>query len=175
MTELEIRTAIAQTADHNAEALRQLFDWLEPKVFAFVCSRVRTREIATDITADIFVELFRGLPTFIFQSLPQFYQYVFVIARRRLAKHYDSRYLAALHERDDIEIDTVPVPTTEAGMEADVRSALDRLDPVSREIVVLHHWSRHTFSEIGTLLHMTESAVRVRHHRAKQELAALLA
>lgn len=174
MTELEIRTAILQTAEHNAEAFRCLFNWLEPKIFAFVCARVQTRELATDITADIFVDIFRGLPTFTFQSLPQFYQYIFVIARRRLAKHYDSRYLTSLKERVDTDTDTFEgqVPTPEIAL--DVQSALAKLDAISREIIVLHHWSRYTFGEIAALLHMSESAVRVRHHRSKQELTTLL-
>jgi RNA polymerase sigma factor (sigma-70 family) len=52
--------------------------------------------------------------------------------------------------------------------------ALKQLDECSREIVVLHHWSRYTFGEIATIVDMTEEAVRVRHHRAKAVLKDLL-
>jgi RNA polymerase sigma factor (sigma-70 family) len=127
-----------------------------------------------DLTQDIFIDLFSSLSGFVYQTRGQFYAYVFVITRRKLARHYDD--CAKRREREGLELDEAKVAGT-LGSEGsyatsyDIDIALRSLDEDTREIVVLRHWSRYSFSEIASLKDMTESAVRVRHHRALKTLA----
>jgi RNA polymerase sigma factor (sigma-70 family) len=87
-----------------------------------------------------------------------------------LARFYEERKKVLANERTDIDLDTVAARTEGHDTRLDVVTALDTLDEHTREIVVLHHFSGYSFVEIAPIMRMTESAVRVRHHRALKSL-----
>ncbi len=171
----DIQTLIQQSAKNDTESSRKLYELLVDKVYAYVRSRTSTHEQATDITQDVFIDFFRTLNQFTYQSRAQFYAYVFVITRRKLARQYE---LTKRSGGEKIEFDEERMSPSNSFSstehESDVARALMTLEAGTREIVVLHHWSRYTFGEIALLLDMTESAVRVRHHRALKALAEYL-
>jgi RNA polymerase sigma factor (sigma-70 family) len=57
---------------------------------------------------------------------------------------------------------------------ATIRAALGELSEPQREVLLLHYYEQFTFSEISEVLSLTESAVRVRAHRAYQSLRQIL-
>ena len=162
----DIETLIRESVGGNTERYRELYEHMVDRIFAYVRSRTGTHEAATDITQDVFVDLWKALPTFTYHSREQFYAFVFVITKRKLSHHYGAESLRATAPLDEatLEANDVPRPGNEEADE--LARALTTLDPLTRDIMVLHHWSRYTFGEIAHLINMTESAVRVRHHRA---------
>lgn len=175
MTNHALSTLVADVKLGKSEAFRSLFDLLEPQVYAFVRYRVRDHESAQDLVQDSLIGVFRALPDFTVLSTGQFYQYVYTIVRRQLAQHYNSKHVAVSPSRVDSDESSWMAPAEDLSIAGDVARALGSLDPVTREIVVFHHWSRYTFAEIAEILGLEEGAVRTRHHRAKEKLAALLA
>ena len=171
MESINIETLVKQSVANNADSFRVLYEHLSQRIFAFVVTRVNDRMTAIEVTQDAFVELYKSLPKFKYQSDPAFYAFVFTIVRRQLAARYSEQ---KKHVRVDVEESTIPEHTFATEEMHAVHTALETLDECSREIVVLHHWSRFTFAEIGALINMTESAVRVRHHRARASLASAL-
>jgi RNA polymerase sigma factor (sigma-70 family) len=167
-----IETLTAEYKAGNTASFEELYHLLAPSVFAYISHRTATRELAKDATQDSFVELSKALTQFTYQSDPAFYAFVFTIVRRQLAKQYAHTAKHA-HVHDEI-LETLADAHVSRETTLSVQVALEELDECSREIIVLHHWSRYTFGEIATILHMTESAVRVRHHRARATLANLL-
>ncbi len=172
MSEHELKNSIAAAAAGDQMAFRELFLMLEPQLFAFVRYRVVDESTAAEVVQDTLVAFFQALPTFAFLSSGQLYQYIYTIARRQLAKHYKA-------EKGEVRLDEEAearfvAPLVDPALPLDVVNALAKLDAVSRDIIVLHHWARHTFAEIGTILSLSEGAVRTRHHRAKEQLANLL-
>lgn len=168
---IDIETAVREASAGNAASFETLYTHLVDRVFSFICARTSTRTEAFDVTQDTFVELYKALRTFTYERDAAFYGFVFTIARRQLAQHYAKR---AKHHTDALTEDLVPSGDVSCELTAAVHQALDSLDDRSREIVVLHHFARYTFAEIATLINMTESAVRVRHHRARARLAETL-
>lgn len=152
---------------------KAVYDLLVDKVFAYVSYRVSNKEAATDIVQEVFIDLHAGLPNFTYQSNAQFYSFVFLITKRKLAKYYMSTHNK---QESEVAFDETKLASPTANIEEtdSVRRALETLEEDTREIIILHHWSRYTFPEIASLLNMTESAVRVRHHRALKSLAATL-
>lgn len=171
-----MQTLVTKSGRGDAESCKELYEHLADKVYAYVRYRTQTNEHATDTTQDVFIDFFATLSNFTYQSKAQLYAYVFVITKRKLARYYDQRRTRG--ELTGVLFDeAVMSPSIEKDTEgyvSDVAMALTHLDDMTREIVVLHHWSRYTFGEIAELLHMTESAVRVRHHRALPQLATYL-
>jgi len=170
---VDIQALLKSQKAGQPEQFRAIYDLLVDKLYTYVRYRVNTHEVATDLVQDVFIDLHSALPTFTYTGDAQFYNFVFLITKRKLAKHYGE---SAAKQDSEVELleDTIPTPSPETEEEDMVKRALQTLETDTREIVVLHHWSRYTFSEIATMLEMTESAVRVRHHRALKTLAATL-
>jgi RNA polymerase sigma-70 factor (ECF subfamily) len=170
-TDHEVRALVEGSTRGDAESAKILYEHLVDKVFPFVRSRTATKEEALDTTQDVFIDFFGALPRFTFQSSAQLYAYVFVITRRKLAKHYGAFSQRKGQEVFDEEYMSPPEsPQDDVVMRHSLMQALQTLDEKTQEIVVLHHWSRYTFGEIAEMLTMTESAVRVAHHRALKKI-----
>lgn len=152
---------------------RGVYEHMIDKVFGYVRFRVNTEEEATDLTQDVFIDLYEALPNFKYQSDLQFYSFVFTITKRKLAKHY-AKVTPEKLNRANIEESTLSASLDNTDTNDAVFRALQTLDEETREIITLHHWSRYTFTEIASLLNLTESATRVRHHRALKSLSAIL-
>jgi RNA polymerase sigma-70 factor (ECF subfamily) len=58
---------------------------------------------------------------------------------------------------------------------ADVLAAVERLPPNDREALALVYWDGLSASEAATVLGCTQTALRVRLHRARRRLSVLLA
>lgn len=165
------REALEASSRGNTVAFHEVYSALHDRVFAYVRSRLTTRDDALDCTQQVFVELWKSLPRFTWKSEPQFYGFLFTIVKRRLIVFYHNakQMPEALPDEENL-----PSDTKETGATDTMIRALDTLDERDREIITLHHWSRYTFGEIGAMLNMSESAVRVRHHRALKTLKTTL-
>jgi len=172
--EQDIQEIVAKAVANEADAFRALYEHLVDKVFNYVRYRVSSEEDALDITQEIFIDLYKALSDFTYESTPQFYSFVFVITKRKLAKVYAHKEKSIDQQAVTLDESTVGAPSSDIAQQDEVERALLELEPDTREIVVLHHWSRYTFKEIASLIEMTESAVRVRHHRALKTLSALI-
>lgn len=164
----ELRAHITECVAGDTESFRKLYEHLVDRIFAYLRSRSNTKEQATDLTQEVFTELWQALPRFTYHSREQFYAFVFIIAKRKLIKLYEQNGRApVLLDEETMSPVTDDTPRESHDM---LMRALSILDPQTREIITLHHWSRYTFGEIAELVNMTESAVRVRHHRALKTL-----
>lgn len=174
-TDYDIQALVETSAKGDAESYKKLYEHLVDKVYVYVRYRTSTEERATDLTQDVFIDLFTALSNFTYKSRAQFYAFVFVITKRKLAKHYAE--VKAKESQTFNEETMSPTSAKQIDDETtnlDVEQALNHLEEQTREIVILHHWGRHTFGEIAEIMNMTESAARVRHHRALKTLAEKL-
>ncbi len=173
-----IRVLVTQSGKGDASCFKKLYDHLIDKIYVYVSYRTSTKEQAIDLTQDVFIDLFTALSSFKYQSHAQFYAFVFVITRRKLAKHYTENNVKRSNKTEEFDensmSDQSPDTLSTQATQLDVKAALELLDAQTREIVVLHHWARHTFGEIAQIMNMAESAVRVRHHRALKVLSTKL-
>lgn len=168
-TSFNIETAVAGVAAGDAASFAWLYEHLVDRVYPFVVSRTKRSEHALDVTQDTFIALHQSLKRFVYQSDPAFYSFVFTIVRRQLAQYYERERKQDTDSFDEAAHGGYDPKHVE---QLAVEEALKTLDPQTCEILVLHHWSRFTFGEIAAMLGLEESAVRVRHHRAKKELHA---
>lgn len=170
----ELKSIVEQSVARDTDAFRVLYDHLIDKVHSYMSFRTGDETSAMDITQDVFIDLYTALKNFSYHSDKQFYSFVFVIAKRKLAAYYEKRSIELEHRVDQENEDVLPADTQDITESDAVKRALNTLPKDTQEIIVLHHWSRYTFPEIASLLEMTESAVRVRHHRALQTLSLTL-
>lgn len=166
-----LKQLIEESASGNTESFRELVERLDGKLLAYLRSRTNSREEALDVLQDVFIDMWQAFRTFRYMSDEGFYRFIYTIARRRLSKIRRHTGQVVLDEDTDV-VDETSVRVIETT--TNVSLALAHLDARAHEIVVLRHWSGFSFKEIGTMLSMSEEAVRVRHHRALQKMRTVL-
>lgn len=166
-----LRVLVEKSIARDAESFRTLTTVLEPKVFGFIMARVGAREEALDAFQDVLVDLWQALATFRFEGEVPFYRFVFTIAKRRVIRSWKQKRDVPLDEVEEPEDSTF---VAQAELTVVVQRALTKLGPPESDILALRHWSGYSFGEISSLLHMQETTVRVRHHRALEKLRSIL-
>ncbi len=163
--------ALALAGQGNELAFRAIYEHLSDRMFAFVRARARSRDEATDIMQDIFVDVWNALPRFTYITDAHFYSFVFTIAKRKLIRHYKTHRHESL---DDLEGHEIPRMNADVTDPDGMRDIVAKLPEKYREVVTLRYWSGLSFAEIGESLGLTENNAKVRHHRALKELEVIL-
>lgn len=169
--ESDLQLLILRSQKNEKKAFHELYTVLVDRVHAYCRARLFSPEDALDCTQQVFIELWRALPTFRFEGTARFYGFLFTITKRQLI-----RFREEAMRRPDTLIDESAKDESALEHEkyTEINRALGLLNPIDRDIVVLHHWSRYTFGEIGEMLGLAETNVRVRHHRILEKLRTLL-
>ncbi len=171
-SEQSLQATIESCQSNPTGNFQAVYTILIDQVYAYIKSRTSNKDDALDITQEVFIDLYKALPNFSYRSDGEFYSFLYTLSKRKLAKYY-SNLKNELRPEEEF-LDNLPDQNNQETNQQDIYTALLKLEPETREIITLHHWSRYTFKEIAAMLNMTESAARVRHHRALDTLAILL-
>jgi RNA polymerase sigma-70 factor (ECF subfamily) len=165
----QLKELVKQSSRGNKDAFHKLYLVLHKPVFSFIAYRAKTREDAKDITQDLFLDVWVGLPKFRYISEKKFYAFVFLIAKRKLARHYDRKETAELNETMSPDLAEYKTPD-----DILFNGAVKKLSSMYREVIELRYFSQLSFADIARFLKEKETTVKVRHHRAIKQLRNLL-
>jgi RNA polymerase sigma-70 factor, ECF subfamily len=171
-TKLALENLIINCQSDQERYFQEVYHLLIDQVFSYLRSRSKNNDDATDLTQEVFIDLYQALPTFNYRSEAEFYGFLYLICKRKLAKYYKRQPEEEMPGDDFFE--NIPDRSESQNINIDIDTALSKLNSETREILILHHWQRHTFKEIAALLNITEATARVRHHRALSTLSTLL-
>ncbi len=148
---------------------------LAPRVLRYLVARLGDVSLAEEIAQDSLTALVRcwrnGAPP---ESADAF---VFAIARRRLGRAFWRRRLSVPIEQAFGSRDGSPSPESRAIARVEgerVRSALAKLARLDREAILLVAVGEMSMAEASAVLGVSLSAVKMRVHRARARLTALL-
>lgn len=130
-------------------------------------------DTAEDMVQDTFVKAYAGLRTC--REPDRFRSWVFRILRNACLDHIkDVRRRNVSFDRaaPGVQQSRGTAPRTE--LRHELTDALQRLTPLLREAFLLKHEGGYTYDEIAEITDATASAVKMRVHRARDELRALL-
>jgi RNA polymerase sigma-70 factor (ECF subfamily) len=168
-------------------AFTALVDRYKDRVFTLCLRWMGDPHSAEDVAQDVFIALYRSLPSFRGDSQLSTWVYRVVInhcknrkmyRRRRHFDHHEP--LEGEHEEDEPRrqiADDGPgtdAPLRAAQAERLLDEALGNLDDEQRSILMLREMQDLSYEEIAELLSLPRGTVKSRLHRARQELAALL-
>ncbi len=139
-------------------------------VLGYALRRVEPREQAADVVAEVFTVAWRRL-----DDVPAgdgARPWLFGVARLVLANHRRG-VLRANRLADRLRAE-LAVDGPRPAPHVDVHAALAELDAADRELLTLTSWEGLTPAEIAAATGLSNGAVRVRLHRARQRLAASL-
>ncbi len=167
-------TLIQRAIDGDERAMRQLWSLHAPHIDAVVRRLVGHEDEAADIAQEVWIQIFRALPTYRGDS--QFGTWAHRIAvNRTLNALRRTRRLARIET--DIDEDTAFVEhgSERALLAASIEDATARLSPGARTVFVMHDVEGYTHEEIATELGITAGGSKSQLFKARAKLRKLLA
>jgi len=157
---------LVQAAQANPQRFAELYERHFYAVYAFVARRVHDRDVAEDLTADVFYKALEALARFDWRGVP-FGVWLFRIAANRVADQWKSR------AKDSPQAGTEPA--TEAECEqayycSQLFEMVDDLPADQRRVVHGRFAEGRTIREIAAEFKKTEGAVKQLQFRALQTL-----
>lgn len=155
----------------DEKALDELIAMYRNSLTAFICGFVKDNDIAENIMIDVFVELIRHKG---FKGKSSLKTYLFAIGRNKALRHLKS------NRRDFISLDDVENYIssdelfTEKLIEKErremVHEAMNKLNPIYREVIYLLYFEEMSYKEISLVLRKNSKQVANIAYRAKQSL-----
>lgn len=167
MLEMDLQELFLRVKNGDKDAFAQIYAELKRPVFAIACRIAQSREMAEDITQDVFVKLYVSPPD---SSIKNPRAWAFRMARN-LA-------IDAQRKRQSVGLDDVELPAEdEIGcfiMRSDIEAAISRLPCDEREIVTLHINAELHFNEIARIVGLSLPATYRKYRKAIKSLQNLL-
>jgi RNA polymerase sigma-70 factor (ECF subfamily) len=139
-----------------------------PRVYKFVQRRVNDPELAQELAADVFRVAWQKQD----ETVGVAVTWLLTIARNLIGNAYRSRERQqALHDKLK---HNVRIRYEADDDNAPVQEAMDAMREKDRDILQLAYWDALTMAEIAAVLGCSESAAKVRLHRARTAFRKLL-
>jgi len=172
----EERTLIARAVKRDPEAFSELYVRFYEPVLRRASMIVRERQDAEDVTSEAFLRAWNAIDRF--QDRDVSIQAWFVTIAERIAiKQMRGRRPSV--DIEDVVLGVAPDTLPEAMMQRTaeletLRSAMEELPPIQREIVAKRFLEDLSYSELGIELGKPVGTVRVIQHRALKALKGIL-
>ena len=163
----------AQRGDEHAFAV--LVHAYEVPVFNYVLRMVADRQLAEDLTQEIFLRIYQGLPQFSLRC--RFTTWIFQIAKNRVldelrARERKPRSAMSVDDAPPLEVIDAPVEQVEA-IDALWR-AVEALNPDLKMALLLRDVTGLSYNEIADSLEITLTTVKWRIYKAREEVQIAL-
>jgi RNA polymerase sigma-70 factor (ECF subfamily) len=155
----------------SSEAFTELFHRYKQPIYGFLRRRVADPAHAEELAQETFLALLRAAARFEPRAL--FRTYLYAIGFKILRAHRrKAAFRATFFGHRNSSVDPSKQDATEAALW--VRRAVERLDSIDREILLLREFEQLSYAEIADLLELPVNTVRSRLFRARTALRNLL-
>jgi len=176
MTEAEVRW-LTELRNGKESATEELVDSYASQLRGYIRAIVKNTQDTEDILQDVFLHFLKGLPSF--RGDCSIKSYLFRIAHNLSVNHVSSA--ASRYETQPEENFTVtagqnsPQKALQSVENADrVVTAVAKLPPRQRSVMVLRAWQDFTFREIAAILSLKEGTVKANYFFGIRSLRKLL-
>ena len=164
---------LARVADGDESALQRLFDKWKLPLLGFFYRALGSHADAEDLTLEVFVRLHRAAGDY--RPTAKFSTYLFHIAQNLMRNEFRRRRRKPAQAVppelfDQVESSTAGSTQRLRELEEVLQWALTRLPEKSRAALLLVQQQQMSYPEAAAALGMTENALRVLVHRARQLL-----
>jgi RNA polymerase sigma-70 factor (ECF subfamily) len=155
----------------SSEAFTELFHRYKQPIYGFFRRRVADPAQAEELTQETFLALLRAATRYEPRAL--FRTYLYAIGFKILRAHRrKAAFRATFFGQRNSSVDPARRDATEAGLW--VRHAMEKLEPIDREVVLLREFEQLSYAEIADLLQLPVNTVRSRLFRGRTALRDLL-
>ncbi len=163
--------------DGDLDRMSLLYERYNKQLYGFLFRMSREKELSEDMVQNVFFKMLKYRKGF--TGSGEFKTWMYHIARNMLYDHFrkEKRNSANLKIKD-IEEKTAGGELADAALEKNqelrtLQIALDKLSEENRELLILFRFQELKHAEISRILNISEGAVKVRVHRALNELKSI--
>jgi RNA polymerase sigma-70 factor (ECF subfamily) len=157
----------------HGEAFERLLGEYRDKVFRLACSLLADEAAAEDATQETFLKIWKALPGFRGDSSVS--TWIYAIARNTCLTRRRNQAAQSTVSLDTPEAAAIASHEPPPGAAAELRSAIDRLPAKYARVLVLFYLEDRSYQQVALALDLPMGTVKTYLHRAKKELAQLLA
>jgi RNA polymerase sigma-70 factor (ECF subfamily) len=162
-------------AHQYREAFELVLARYKDKVFRLAFSMLRNETQAEDMTQDIFLKIWKGLPGY--HGEASLSTWIYTISRNTCLtelKRRGARPTVSIHEPDleeALERSTaMQTIDRDTGAEMDAHQMLNQLPEKYRRVITLFYLEQKSYEEVGVMLGLPMGTVKTFIYRAKKEL-----
>ena len=171
---------ISRCQQGDQEALKEIFDKYNRKVYRIAYGVVRQREEALDIVQEVFIKLFHTIKNF--KGRSRFYTYLYRMTMNTAIDHarkFGKQSVSSLDEEGSFE----PSDTLEKGperillqkeLEERVKQAMDKLPAEQRAALIFRDVEGLSYQEMAEAMGSSIGTVMSRLHYGRKRLQELL-
>ena len=178
---------IEKFQDGDRDAFTHLVHRHKHTIFRFVLSKVKDRELASDLTQDVFVKVFKSAE--LYQPTGKFRSWLFRMAQNICIDYYRKQQKASilsLHKKSDTDdeftlMDQIEDETTNPEKEIEnielqdvIEQAFDALPEKQRTALVLCQYHGMSYPEIATIQKVPVGTVKSRIHNGLSKVRDFL-
>jgi len=138
-------------------------------VFRFIVKNLRHEEDARDVVQTAFEKLWRNRDEV---EGSKSKSYLFTIAYNSMIDHV--RKVKRVYLKEDFKDDAKVYSREHNNAKAILNEALNKLSETQRSLVLLKDYEGYSYEEIGKIMNLSESQVKVYLHRARLQLKEYL-
>lgn len=157
----------------ESEAFGLLVDKYKPGIYAYVYNKLNNLQDAQDVTQEVFLQAYRGLPNLRKWESFTFWLYRIAFTRckmwlRTQSRRIDQEFIE--DQESNIILDISLGLYRDGQLDESIRESLDMLPEIYREVVILYYFGGVTSANIAKALGTSPTAVRRRLTRARMKL-----
>lgn len=151
-----------------------LYEKYVDTIFAFVYRRTSHRELAEDITSQVWIKVLKSLEFFWEKDNANFKSWVYRIAQNTVIDHYRCR-------KEKIDIDAIAHPWISEDFATnidnknklrDVLEYMKKLKPIEREVLTLRIWDDLSYKHIASIVGKKENTCKKIFSRSLKKVTA---
>lgn len=169
---------VEETLNGKIKSFENLVSKYEIVLMRFIYSMIKDKQISEDITQEVFITVYNKLYTF--DSKYKFYSWILRIAKNKCIDHI--RKYSKINETNIDE--TLGISSKEISPEniiefketkEIIRRYINSLGELDKQIIMLRYSSNVTFGEISKILDISESSVKRRYYKIKEQFKKYMA
>jgi RNA polymerase sigma-70 factor, ECF subfamily len=178
LQQLDDQALVISAQNGNSQAVGELYDRHQERIFRYVRSRVYDHQLAQDLTGEIFTRMVTNLNQFENNGYP-FTAWLYRIARNLIIDHHrkKDRYMnVPIEEVYHVgTTDYEPAATVEKQLRAErLHQALETIDETQQEVIRLRFLAGLSLQEVADTLDKTVGAIKAQQYRGLMALRVAL-
>lgn len=157
----------------DEDAFQKLLNLYKGRIFSYLLRLVKNYHDAEELAFEVFIKVFHSLKSF--DASRSFSSWLFTIAHNLVIDFYRKNRIEYEYLNETSGSFAEYIERYEREKErANLEKALMQLPAIDREIIILFHKEEYSYQEIGEILKLPVSTIKIRLHRARRRLRKLL-
>lgn len=170
--------SLAERAVEDPDAMAELYRWLYPSTYNYIRYRCDDRELADELTSQVFMKLLEKIARYEVKKGP-FKPWFFALTRNVVADYFRSERLRLRNLTRFLsgsQADSIPpeIGLIQDEWKGDLLQALSRLSQRERDLLGLKFAFELTYREMAEMVGLSESNVGVILYRALKRLREIM-